>query len=238
MARQRHMVETDEFSERGNIIMNLVKMYPFMPNPCFTGREAELGELRRMMQRSQYAKSVAISGLGGVGKTQLAVQYAFTFLESEQHLFWVNAATIESLFASYRDIASRLGFLDIATKNNQAVISLVNSWLKYQTNWVLVVDGANTDDVLATVRDALPKDSARGHILLTTRSAYPSSIFGPPLTMRSFSDEQGALLLFREAGLIPEQAGMEQVSKYDCQMARRIVHELGGLPLAVVFSSQ
>jgi hypothetical protein len=98
---------------------------------------------------------------------------------------------------------------------------------------MLIVDGANTDDVLAIVLDALPKDFGRGHILLTTRSAYPSSIFGPPLTMRSFSDEQGALLLFREAGFIPEQAGMEQVSKYDRQMARRIVHELGGLPLAM-----
>src|SRR5581483_10019823 len=75
---------------------------PFKRNPYFTGRSAQLGTLHRLLSAGkQVALTQAISGLGGIGKTQLALEYAYRYQKSYHDIFWASADTKEALMASY-----------------------------------------------------------------------------------------------------------------------------------------
>jgi hypothetical protein len=75
---------------------------PFRRNPFFTGHEQVLSNLRTMLLASQSATLVqppAISGLGGIGKTQTAIEYAYLYQEDYRALLWVQANSRETLIS-------------------------------------------------------------------------------------------------------------------------------------------
>src|SRR5690348_745212 len=75
---------------------------PLKRNPYFTGRRSQLNQLHiLLMAGKQVALTQAISGLGGIGKTQLALEYAYQYQKSYHDIFWASADTEESLMASY-----------------------------------------------------------------------------------------------------------------------------------------
>src|SRR5271170_312525 len=81
---------------------------PYEHNLNFSGREDILVRIRnffRDQQPRQHCHRFALHGLGGVGKTQIALQYAYKYREEYQHIFWLFAATRENILAGYRDIA-------------------------------------------------------------------------------------------------------------------------------------
>jgi hypothetical protein len=96
------------------------RFYPGLPvtwnlphhrNPYFTGQEEYLSELRKHLWEDQDAavnRAEAISGLGGIGKTQLVVEYAYRYRSDYTHIFWVHADTQESIMNSYQEIADLL----------------------------------------------------------------------------------------------------------------------------------
>jgi hypothetical protein len=85
---------------------------PFAPNPAFTGREAELERLGEGLQKSgkvAVTQTVALHGLGGVGKTQLAGEYAWKHFGGYEAVLWVRADSPQTLDASVAGIAGVLG---------------------------------------------------------------------------------------------------------------------------------
>ena len=80
-------------------------------NPFFLGREEVLTRLRRQFQAGQtmaLSQPQAICGLGGVGKTQLALEYAYRYAQDYQAIFWTRAASRDTLVAGLLEIASVL----------------------------------------------------------------------------------------------------------------------------------
>lgn len=138
---------------------------PFRPNPLFTGREAELEALGRGLQQAGATAAmqmVAVHGLGGVGKTQLAVEYAWKHLADYEAVFWIKADKAAALDVSLAALALApvLG-LPEALEREQAV----------QTVAVLDTDGAKT----AVLERLSP--SLTGHVLITSRiSDWPVNI--------------------------------------------------------------
>ena len=142
---------------------------PFSPNPFFTGREEILGQIRARFQTDQVAalsQPQAMSGLGGIGKTQIALEYAHRYRHNYQAVLWTRGDSREALISGYAAIAR---LLDLPQKDEQDqafVVRAVLRWLTAQAGWLLILDSA---DELVLVREFLPT-AFDGHVLLTTRA--------------------------------------------------------------------
>ena len=92
---------------------------PFTPNPAFTGREADLERLGELLQkRGEVAvtQMVALHGLGGVGKTQLAVEYAWKHLGGYTTVLWVRTDSPQTLDANLAVLAGMLDLPEASVK--------------------------------------------------------------------------------------------------------------------------
>ncbi len=138
-------------------------LVPHEPNPVFTGREAILKELRADLLKNGRQ---ALSGLGGIGKTQIAVEYAFRHREDYSAVLWTFADTEQAISSGFSMMAWKLGLPEHESKEQAAVTEAVKNWLEQNDGWLLVFDNADTPEL---VKRFLP-EQARGHILLTSRA--------------------------------------------------------------------
>jgi tetratricopeptide (TPR) repeat protein len=200
-------------------------------NPFFLGREEVLARLRRQLQADQakaFSQPQAICGLGGVGKTQLALEYAYRFGQDYQSVFWTRAASRDSLVEGFLKIASLLGLPERHEPDQHVAIAAVKTWLSQNTGWLLILD--NADD-LALLPEFLPV-SLSGHLLLTTRAQALGGLANR-IEIETLDLDDAALLLLRRGGLLALDASLAQGEPADWQVAVRLAQELGYLPLAL-----
>jgi hypothetical protein len=192
---------------------------PYQRNPVFTGRDDLLQRLTETLQTNHSAalsQPEAISGLGGIGKTQLAVEYAYRAAPKYQAIFWVTAETRETLISGYETIARDL---NLPEKNDsdpdkKPLIQAVKHWLRMKSDWLLILDNA---DNLPLVQSFVPPTFG-GRVLLTTR-AQATGRFAHRIEIDILTNEDGALLLLRRAGVLPEQGRLEEAAKQDLTLA-------------------
>jgi hypothetical protein len=204
---------------------------PYPRNPVFTGREEVLTRLADTLKASQptaLSQPQAISGLGGIGKTQIAVEYAYRYRQNYQTVLWTRAETREALVSGYLAIAERLNLPEKDEQDQMAAIEAVLRWLKTHTQWLLILD--NADD-LSVVREFLPSVFG-GHIVLTTR-AQAMGRLANRVEVETMELDVATLFLLRRASLISPDAPLEHALVADIATARMICEELGGLPLAL-----
>src|SRR5436305_2411075 len=147
----------------------------FPRNPYFTGREDLLTRLHNTLttgSKAALTQPQAISGLGGIGKTQTAIEYAYRYRDEYQMLLWARAETREDLVAEVVAIAELLNLPEKSAHEQQITTNAVKQWLETHSGWLLILDNA---DHLTIVRDFLPTGN-RGHILLTTRAQVMGGI--------------------------------------------------------------
>jgi len=141
---------------------------PYRRNPFFTGREDLLNQLHEYFTRAKTAaltQPPAITGLGGIGKTQIAVEYAYRYKEEYHAVLWISAASRETLIESFVTLARLLALPATDEHDPNRTVTAVQHWLTHHTQWFLILDNAD-DSTL--VRECLPRGD-HGHILLTTR---------------------------------------------------------------------
>jgi tetratricopeptide (TPR) repeat protein/DNA-binding XRE family transcriptional regulator len=204
---------------------------PHLRNLYFTGREEILAYLHEALSTRKtvaLTQPQAISGLGGIGKTQTAVEYAYRYGAEYSAVLWARADFHRSLISDFVTIASLLDLPEHREADQQRVVEAVKRWLQGQRYWLLILD--NADD-LEMVSDFLPARGG-GHILLTSRSqATGPNIKGIELV--KMERDEGALLLLRRAKLLAEDALLEYSTAKDRREAETIVEILDGLPLAL-----
>ena len=88
---------------------------PFQQNPQFIGRDSEIAKINAILSNERRCERVAIIGLGGVGKTQIALEFAYQ--QRDRHpdcaVFWVPVTNVESMLEAYLEIGQQLQIPDI-----------------------------------------------------------------------------------------------------------------------------
>jgi hypothetical protein len=142
---------------------------PYLRNPFFIGREHELERLHTRLRQSNttaIGQMQAISGFGGIGKTQLVSEYAHRHRRDYDAIFWMRADTHEALITGFIVIAQLLHLPEQGIQDQHLVVDAVRSWLNTHERWLLILDNADEPSILGEYLPSAP----RGHILLTTRA--------------------------------------------------------------------
>ncbi|MEP0950136.1 MULTISPECIES: tetratricopeptide repeat protein [Cyanophyceae] len=210
--------------ERRPQVPELAQPLPYPRNPFFTGREDQLQAIHAALTSRGRA---ALSGLGGIGKTQTALEYAYRHQVKYEHVFWVRAEQETELITGYVALAKALQLPGHQQEDQQAIVTLMKQWLTTHDGWLLVLD--NADD-LRQLRLYLP--TTNGHILLTTRAQALGDLAKKVEVTRMDADE-GALLLLRRANAIADDADLVDASDHDQALAHTLNTEMDGLPLAL-----
>jgi tetratricopeptide (TPR) repeat protein len=170
----------------------------------------------------------AISGLGGIGKTQIAVEYAYRYKQEYRSILWASAASYDTLLLDFVAIASVLELTEKQAQDQNITVTAVKRWLATHEKWLLILDNA---DELEVLNDFLPI-GATGHILITTR-AQATGTLAHALEVQEMDQQEGMLLLLRRAKVLASDAPLHQASEKDQAKAKAIVLAMDGLPLAL-----
>jgi nuclear transport factor 2 (NTF2) superfamily protein len=206
-----------------------LRSIPYGQNPFFTGREDILTCLYtafRAGKTNNPTQPQAISGLGGIGKTQIAVEYAYRYQDDYETIVWLKAESPETLILDLLTVAHLLNLPE--TEEQEHLVEAVKRWFQVHTSWLLIFD--NADDLLM-VRDFLPT-GGKGHILLTTR-AHATGRIAQRIELEKMGREEGALFLLHRATILDPDQPLEAASSTDQDTAKEIVQAMDGLPLAL-----
>jgi NB-ARC domain len=152
---------------------------PFDRNPRFTGRESQLTKLEEKLVMGDQTTKIAITGLGGVGKTQLVLELIYRTRAKHDNcsIVWIPATNKESLEQAYLDVAKQLG-IPGCEEDKADVKRLVQDHLSNESTgqWLLVFDNADDIDMWigkseqgsGRLIEYLPR-SKQGSIIFTTR---------------------------------------------------------------------
>ena len=202
---------------------------PFLvPHPrsrIFTGRDNLLATLHQTLLAHPAA---ALTGFGGLGKTQTAVEYAFRHRPHYTAVFWLPASSRETLLGAFAKLAAELHLPAANQPDQQLAVADLHRWLEAHPGALLIFD--NADD-LSFLPPFLPTDDAT-RLLLTTQVAATSSL-AIPLAVRPLSSEDGALLILRRADLLQPNQPPPPASNLNFRAALSLAQELGNLPLAL-----
>ncbi|KAI9725809.1 MAG: hypothetical protein M1828_002438 [Chrysothrix sp. TS-e1954] len=173
------------------------------------------------------SKIFALHGIGGVGKTEVALNYAISACSKFDAVLWAKADTETNLYQSFVDVAKVLGLIrtEAELQDSTAALLKVKSWLHDTKNsWLLVFDNCEDMELL---KNAWP-GQALGSILVTSRSAtIAKSLICPNAQIQPFSKDIGASMLMRLTSLDPN-------NPVNREEAERISDMLGGLAIALV----
>ena len=124
-------------------------LVPYRRNPYFVGREDVLEKLRQSLTQDGAAalgQTQSISGLGGIGKTQTAVEYAYRYRDDYEAVFFIRADTEAEILSGFGEIARRLDAGE--AQDQEQLVDAVLAWLGESTGWLLIFDNADKLDIL------------------------------------------------------------------------------------------
>ena len=142
---------------------------PHMPprNPYFTGRDEMLRDLRQRLTTDVTALLPhSLQGLSGVGKTQLAIEYAYRFAADYDIVWWIPSDVRAAARQSLADLAIRLDLGGPAAETGElirAALDALRTGQPYQ-RWLLIYDSAGVPDEIRSLLLSGP-----GHTLITSR---------------------------------------------------------------------
>ena len=191
-------------------------------NPDFVGREHVLARLHDRLSTGQgpAVLTQAITGLGGVGKTQTALTYAYRHLADYPLVWWLRAENAATLAADYSALAEPLG-LDPAAADQEKLIASIRAALQAREGWLLVFDNVEEPEL---PRAFLPT-TGQGHALITSRRTDWQSV-AKVLELEVMKEGEALQLLTGR----PDPDTLPAAERAE---AEALAKELGYLPLAL-----
>jgi tetratricopeptide (TPR) repeat protein len=206
----------------------IVLPYPSL-GTLFKGREAFLRRLRASLTQPDGGAAAiagrAVHGLGGVGKTRAAVEYAWAHRAEYTALALLDAETPERLHASLAALVGPLRLPEQAVPDEAARMEAALAWLNANPGWFLILDNIDTEPALDAANRLLGRLQG-GHVVLTSRLArFPRGVERLDLDVLSLDDAAAFLLEATENG--------RRKATDDAAQARALAEELGKLALAL-----
>jgi tetratricopeptide (TPR) repeat protein len=190
---------------------------PHLKNPHFTGRDEFLVDVRLAFTSGRTAASrQVIFGIGGVGKTRVAVEYAYRYRSDYSLVWWVRAEDSLTLISDYAALADPLKLTQRNAPDRKETVQCVRSWLANNSNWLLVLD--NAADV-AECRPYLPADET-GHVLITSQNPNWRGL-AETREIRTLTRAKAVDFLWKRTG------------EHDPDGSDRLSDALGDLPVAL-----
>ncbi|KAM0259455.1 hypothetical protein ACHAPA_010732 [Fusarium lateritium] len=206
------------------------RMIPHIANPYFFGRETEMRRMERVLLPTRDTKLTVFSivGIGGVGKSQLALHFAYSHLDDFNAVFWIPAETNFKITQTFEEIGTEAGLFEPNSNQGslEAVAQKTKKWLRSREKpFLLIFDNVES---MQTLQQYLPA-GGRGSIIITTRN---QNLFQPPITawthLKCFDDEEGKEFLLKN---LPQES--MNGDDTDTKRATMISQACGGLPLAL-----
>jgi hypothetical protein len=193
---------------------------PWPRDPNFVGRAAELASVRAGFTAGSGLAAVlpqAMHGLGGVGKTQLAVEYAYRYATDYELVWWVPAEEPALVVTALAELAARLG-AGVAGEAQEAAaaVELLRAGERFN-RWLVIADNAGSESDLSTLLTAAGNN---GHVLITSRD--------PGWSAAARTVEVDVLPRAEAVALLHARA--PRLTAAECQ---QVADLLGDLPLAV-----
>lgn len=213
-------------------------------NVHFTGRRDVLDMLAQKLLNGR-RQVVILQGFGGLGKSEVALEFVHRYQDDFDAIFWVQADDVSKMRQEFGNLAARIGLQDPnQPKDPFTSRELVKSWLMkpvgrlpggvVRANWLIVFDGADSPDVLSEFESIY----GQGSILVTGRDPRTAHVFSD-LASRSHSQAHDKPLTIKMHPLEVEEAAtvLKRLAKVPLDeeesMARKIVTLLDGWPLAI-----
>jgi TIR domain/NB-ARC domain len=182
-------------------------------NRNFTGRQELLDDVRAGLVEGGPVAVTAVHGMGGVGKSQLSIEYAHRHAASYDVVWWIDAEQAELIGEQLAALAPRLG---LHTSGQTAVDTAETlRWLRRHGRWLLIFDDAHDP---ATLRPWL--SDGPGHTLITSRR-HDWTHTASTLELNVFTRPESAAFLAR------------RVHAIDAAVAEGLAEEMGDLPLGL-----
>ena len=191
---------------------------PFSRNNYFTGRENIFEKMCAGFESgSAISLTQAITGLGGLGKTQTALEYAYRYAHKYEWIWWVTAESEPTVLMAYKKFATRMKLLHEEQQDRELIIETVLNWMDANDKWLFIYD--NVDDVSRDT-DWWPRNN-RANILITTRNKHIQ--IGENIDIAVFEKNEAVDFLEKRTGINKDPAN-----------ALILAERLGYLPLALV----
>jgi tetratricopeptide (TPR) repeat protein len=204
-------------------------------NPSFTGRATELDRLRHNLFGLQPSHVQVISGMGGIGKTELATEYIHRNIDTYEIIWWIRAEHPDRVREALVKLGQRLELRQATSDGARdrtvaAVLETLQSGSRW--SWLLVFDNAaNPPDL----QKYIPASQPRGHVIITARQPNrPSYMIADSIEVSPFTDAESVNFLRRTVPSLAE--GTELTPAEDSRRvseATRLAMTLGHLPIAV-----
>jgi tetratricopeptide (TPR) repeat protein len=176
-------------------------------NPLFTGRETILNSINDALNSRGM---VVIYGIGGIGKTQTAVEYAHRRCADYKTLLWTSADNEDSLARGFFRIAVLLDLPEVHGTDQTSAVEAARRWLELNDDWLLILDELKEPGVWS-----LPIGNGKRHILVTSRMRLHQS--SPSIALAPMTVTESRELLFNRGVSEPinekERRAIDDIAK-------------------------
>jgi Tfp pilus assembly protein PilF len=187
-------------------------------NKYFTGRDKILESLRKKF--SSGVPIVVLSGLGGVGKTEISNEYAYRYQAFYPLIWRIRGEELSTMIIDYSRLAHKLNLPQKNTHEEDVILDAVKAWLENHSGWLLIFDNVETPQVLFNDDLAILPRGGKGHIVITTRF-HDWNEWCDHITIKKFSIEDAIDFL------------LKRTQQKNRRIAKQLAQKVGQLPLAL-----